>query len=438
MSNACINTSTKEYKDLYEYFHKSTELEPKKIHKLNFYITSWQEQNDKPADAIPSNKELYSFQLMLSNEIENEKTLQAIPLKGSELLYKHYNLLNRRGDIKKLSNNQKTKEWLEELNQSPYYSFRLRNITDGSKRMLIFPKNNFQSKINFNEDISPKVKTEKTYTDPEVAAKVYDEVTERDIEFFMGDQALMEQEEKRDAAFNRQVYEKLDRERSQEILSKLANSFANRLGVTVNFTTKDEARKLLQGQEISYNNERAFYLNGETYFIENEFTAEDVLHEFAHPIISSIRLENKQLFDKLYDELSQTEEGRVAIQKAESLYSDFAEEARKEEAIVMFLESAANDQLQTKDSKNLLKKFLYWVKNQLRKLFDSKVNVSKLNENTTLDELADMLVNKEFIVSEKITEEDIAKYTRNAKLLQEGLESIDSANTTEQLKKLKA
>ena len=85
-------------------------------------------------------KDIEGFKEFVDNNIYLQKDeLGAIPLKGNERLYKHYNLLNNDGKIKTLPNDNKTNSLVKTLNLSNRYSFKLRN-TMGGWKILIFPK----------------------------------------------------------------------------------------------------------------------------------------------------------------------------------------------------------------------------------------------------------------------------------------------------------
>jgi len=80
-----------------------------------------------------------AYELYVSNDFNfpNEDVVVdsgIIPLKGNESLYKQYNLLNEKGQIKQVDPDaDKTKKWLEINNNSPYYSFILRQTPRGSR-----------------------------------------------------------------------------------------------------------------------------------------------------------------------------------------------------------------------------------------------------------------------------------------------------------------
>ncbi len=59
---------------------------------------------------------------------------QVLPLKGNEETYKKYNLLNKEGQIKSVNpNSEAVKEWVRTNNNSPYYTFVIRQTPSGYK-----------------------------------------------------------------------------------------------------------------------------------------------------------------------------------------------------------------------------------------------------------------------------------------------------------------
>lgn len=106
-------------------------------------------------------------------EINNNPNIQAIPLRGNEKLYEDYKLLNNKGEIKRFENNKKTQEFVESLNQSPYYSFILRK-TIGGNRILIFNKALNQLNL-FNKSV---IQTEKQNNETSLTNKYFKDGSE--------------------------------------------------------------------------------------------------------------------------------------------------------------------------------------------------------------------------------------------------------------------
>ena len=78
---------------------------------------------------------------------------QNIPLKGNELLYKHYNLLNEKGEVKILSNSETVKKWMKFNTVKTKYMFKItQRSSDGLYRPLILEKPNlFSQQLSFKE-----------------------------------------------------------------------------------------------------------------------------------------------------------------------------------------------------------------------------------------------------------------------------------------------
>jgi predicted kinase len=113
----------------------------------------------------------------------SEGIMSFLPLKGNEEIYKEYNLLSEDGKLKKLPDNAKTKKWVDTLNKSPYYQFRLRHLSDGTYRILIVnPYSDYSPAI--SEDYITPIKqgkqnikqgvSELFESNPELANKVYE------------------------------------------------------------------------------------------------------------------------------------------------------------------------------------------------------------------------------------------------------------------------
>lgn len=86
-----------------------------------------------------------------------------IELKGNEITYEHYNLLNKNGKIKEVDpDSQSTKDWVKTLNLSPNFSFQVRQSTDGNHRIFVMRKlisPDGQTTIDFYPDVSRDMAT---------------------------------------------------------------------------------------------------------------------------------------------------------------------------------------------------------------------------------------------------------------------------------------
>jgi hypothetical protein len=218
--------------------------------------------------------------------------------------------------------------------------------------------------------------------------------------------------------------------RAMEIVRKLSDA----LGVKYAMVSPEEAIRITQNAKNPYNINKgpAFFYGDTVYFISGALTTEIALHEFAHPLIRSIQQQNPVLFGKLKEEALKADPSLLdeAIAEYEDLKqvieqtSDEAEKAAlkdnyknlvAEEILVKALTKAAKLKVEGVEPSTafgkLINNILYAIKQGLRKLF-GKVNVAKMNANTTMDQLAEMLVEgKNFeINTETVSKEDVVAY----------------------------
>jgi LysM repeat protein len=231
--------------------------------------------------------------------------------------------------------------------------------------------------------------------------------------------------------------------RSKEVASVLANRLA--LGLKVNYynITEQEAREILKNSKIPYQGEPAFFFAGTVYTVGDNVNLNTVLHEFSHPLLQGIRKTNKELFNKLYAQLNGTTEGDAIVNHLKAEYPELEEgsDRFKEEALAYALQLRAvnlvNNKIESEGFDKFIKNLLYQIKQFLKSIFGNKVNVAKLDVNTSLEELANMLLEKDFIYdTDKFTFDDLvafAKYTNaRAKVLTKNASKnaiTDSINT---------
>jgi hypothetical protein len=214
----------------------------------------------------------------------------------------------------------------------------------------------------------------------------------------------------------------LKQARGNEIINKLIDKLKSTVGIQATMLTEGDAAFMLQQSGKAYNGEPGFFFNGQVYLVIGKITTETVFHEFAHPIIRAIATENPTLFKNLYNQLRVTEEGARIIQDIRNLYPKLEFEdilQFMEEAIVTSIGKKANNNLTQAVETNLFAKaiadILYAIKQILRKVFKgNKITVENLDVNTTLDQLADLLANKDFkINTELVTQSDIVSFSRD-------------------------
>ena len=217
--------------------------------------------------------------------------------------------------------------------------------------------------------------------------------------------------------------------------TEIANKMSDALGIAYEYLTPQQAREITKNSKNPWAGEAAFFFGGKVYLLEGNLTTDNVFHEFSHPFVRAIAQENKQLFDNLYSQVAETTEGQEIINQVREMYPELNEENDlfKEEVIVKALTQHGKDKINKVKVKGKFAKaianFLYAIKQLLRKHFGKDIKISKLNTDTTIDELADILVkgNKIKINTELVTDEDIVAYNReNFQQISEDLQSIQA------------
>lgn len=202
-------------------------------------------------------------------------------------------------------------------------------------------------------------------------------------------------------------------------------SFSTRLNIPVTILTESEFFEKFPTRNPSTN--PGFFEKGEVFFVEGYVSPDTIFHEFSHPIIKAIRLQNPEVFDKLYQEflndmlLSKSILDQLTLEN-ELTYGtpDF-----EEEALVRALES-----LNASEKKSsFLSEFLFQVRQFLRKLFGSNIDISKLKLNTKLKDVVDMInYGKEFVFDRVlVSEADVTLFKTAYKEFAEPLKQMSDA-----------
>jgi hypothetical protein len=216
---------------------------------------------------------------------------------------------------------------------------------------------------------------------------------------------------------------------------ELARKLSSQLGVGFQIISFNEAVDITKNAKNPYNASRgpAFFYGDTIYFLEGALNTENAFHEFAHPLIRTIQMENPLLFDKLVNQAIAADRSLLADAVAE--YADLektieetTDEAAKEELRNKYKKLVAEEVLVKALTKSamiknagqepssalakIVKEILYSIKQFLRRVFGKNIPVSKLDENTTLDQLAEMLVKggKFEINTEALNEKDVVAY----------------------------
>jgi LysM repeat protein len=339
-----------------------------------------------------------------------------------------FNLRDKNGNIV-----EKTKE-----NHMPVDFFVYNDGTDASKAQGIFKStaNVYLGKATLStakERIFTRNKDQKDYI-LHKSSDLTDSLPE--FTYYQMDSSL---EEIDGVLFMDVKLDELQNERSKEIAEVLAQRLA--LGTKTQFEkiTAEEAANILKNRPVKYNGEPAFYYAGTVYVVGDNVNVRTVLHEFCHPVLQGLRKTNNLLFQNLYSQALATEEGQGIYYYVKANYPELEENSDlfKEEVLAYAMQLKAlnriNNEIETEGYKNFMNKLMAAIKQLLRKLFGNKVEVSKLDVDTTLGEMADMLLDKDFeFQTDDVTEEDLAMFSRN--VVDRARELASFSNAESQLK----
>ena len=206
-----------------------------------------------------------------------------------------------------------------------------------------------------------------------------------DFNAFVSDQEQNQQDkgEKTDVT----VFNEILNTHNNQIAINAMDKFSLQLNIPYEIITLEQAREITGNLE----NSKSFYKSGKVFFIGSQIEPSTVFHEFLHPVIKSMRKDNPALFNSLYNQLFNTKEGAAIINDLIKNSTDYnpGSDEFKEESIVRYLENENN--YVTPESKSFLKELFFNIKQFLRKIFGRKIDVSKLNRNTTFSDLLNMI-----------------------------------------------
>lgn len=224
----------------------------------------------------------------------------------------------------------------------------------------------------------------------------------------------------------------------QDIMLAMANKLADSIGVQFEMVTPEQAREILKSADIQWNGEKAFFYNGKVYFLNEGFNMENILHEYSHPLIDALFIQNKELFNKLVSDLMATEEGQAIRDDVAKLYPEYQENEPRfiKEMLVRALTKEAQLKVQEKNMskgfKGFIEKLLFSFKQLLRKVFGTSIKIEKLNTKTSLKELANMLISENFNINTNlITNADYVEFARNVDKEVASLEAVEDAPINE-------
>jgi len=233
-------------------------------------------------------------------------------------------------------------------------------------------------------------------------------------------------------------------QKSESFISEMILRLQNNLGLSsedIQLITKEDALLITNKAKNPYKDQAGFFYEGKVYLVKGKITPETVFHEFAHPLIKAISKDNNKLFNRIYQDIIQDSQGQQFLAEAisENPELDPTNEQIKEEVIVKAMTYAAKNSDMVdpvvQPSKGLiaaLKKLFYAIKQILRNISKGPTKVENLSSTTTVEELANMLMNKQWNINMNIVKDsDIVAYINEHK---ERIEELNQrANSKESM-----
>ena len=222
---------------------------------------------------------------------------------------------------------------------------------------------------------------------------------------------------------------------TSDFVSKVSDKLLSSLGLSssiINFVTAEEAIELTKDSPNPYNNQPAFYFKGNIYFVNGQMDFTTAVHEISHVFIKSIRYQNPELFNKLYSDIIAIPEMAAMIEeiKNEIGVTEVTGDVKEEAIVRFFTEVVKNDIIEnvdaldsnftgTKEKRKIVDRILFAIKKLLRQIFGKNITIEKLNKNTTLKELSELLLTEGFEVNmEVVSKDDVVSYITDKKAFQ--------------------
>jgi LysM repeat protein len=236
--------------------------------------------------------------------------------------------------------------------------------------------------------------------------------------------------------------EQVSKDRAEILMNALAEKFMLALDVPYQYITEEEAVQTLAETATPYKNQPGFYYGNMVYLVKGKADMGTMIHEFGHPLIKGIAIQNPKLFSNLYNKAKITATGQSIIQDVRTLYPnlEFESDRFKEEVLVRSLERDALNRLDKQaevdpEFNSFITFLLYALKDLFRKLFKT-VSLKNLNSNTNLDQLSDMLLFENVKISNlKFDETDYAEMKNEFDDLVNELETVSTKKLQEAINK---
>ena len=166
-------------------------------------------------------------------------------------------------------------------------------------------------------------------------------------------------------------------------------------------------------ENVDFNQVKSFFnpVNNQVVLIDSRVTDEIAVEEVLHPLVAALKIENKELFDNLFEEAK--ESYPELFKKIDRLY----EKDIEEELVTQALSKHFKKEYENKPTGkflNAIKKFLQFFKNAISNMASSirgiTLPISTIDANTTLTEIAKKLNTPDLLLQFDIPKQMKVKY----------------------------
>jgi hypothetical protein len=192
--------------------------------------------------------------------------------------------------------------------------------------------------------------------------------------------------------------ETLEKQEYVTLATELIKKFSKAFNTPYEIISEERAAEILKAKGLEYKGEAGFYVGQGIYLVSGKITTDTVLHEFGHVLIAGIKLNNRELYNKLVEELKSTKTGIQLIEAINQEYPELQGDTDRiiEEALVTALEynsMATIKEMEADDPgfANFFRKLIAQVRKLFRRLIPN-LKAEKLDSNTSLKKLSELMV----------------------------------------------
>lgn len=175
----------------------------------------------------------------------------------------------------------------------------------------------------------------------------------------------------------------------------ISKGLTAKMGVWHAFITPEQAVELSGGQ---WNGEAGFYHNGNVYLVDGFVDEDTQIHEFAHPLVRSLMLNNPDVADSLWFQFLEHEEGINILNDVERLYPENFDKdgnpnaAAIEEMLVRAITHEAMKGKKYTGFSKVVRDILKAILDAFHSIFGKEVvDITELKTNTTIKDLAKLM-----------------------------------------------